>query len=141
MHGYDRIELLQISVGNRGKLRAAPGVVHQAIEAAKAVHGMVNHILDISFDGDVRAYEARGLAEFLRESLASILASAGNHDLGVIGGEHLGSASADAAGPAGYNRDFLFEKQHGNALPDCWAASTSAAVDPSHWLIELIHRF
>jgi hypothetical protein len=116
MHGYHGIELLQIHVGNGGELRTPSGVVHQAIEAAKVMHSMINHGFDISFDGDVGAYEARGMAELLREPLSPLLAPAGNHDPGAIGDENLGGAGADAARPARYNRNFSLEWQHGNKL-------------------------
>src|SRR5260370_17033385 len=53
VHGYHRIELLQINIGNSGELRASPGVVHQAIEAATAVHGMATHRLDVGLHVDI----------------------------------------------------------------------------------------
>jgi hypothetical protein len=87
VHGYHRIELLQINLGNGGELRASPSVVSQAIEAAKAVHGIVNHRLDVGFDGDICAYEARSIAELPRELLSSVLAPSGNHYLGAFGDE------------------------------------------------------
>ena len=65
--------------------------------------------LDVCFDGDIRAYETRGRAELLRESLAPLFASAGNHDLCAFGDENLGGAGANAARPARYDRDFSFE--------------------------------
>src|SRR5947209_10148352 len=102
VHGYNRIELFQINVSNGGELRASPGVVYQAIEAAKAVDSMVDHCLDVCFDGDIRAYETRGRAELLRESLAPLFASAGNHDLCAFGDENLRGAGANAARPARY---------------------------------------
>src|SRR5260370_14812195 len=74
VHGYHRIELLQINIGNGGVLRASPGIVHQAIKAAKAVHGMVDHRLDLGFDGDICRYEARGIAELSRALLSSVSA-------------------------------------------------------------------
>ena len=64
VHGYNRIELFQINVSNGGELRASPGVVYQAIEAAKAVDSMVDHCLDVCFDGDIRAYETRAAPSF-----------------------------------------------------------------------------
>jgi hypothetical protein len=50
VHSNDRVELLQINVGNGRELRTPPGVVYQAIEPAKVVHGMVDHSLDVRFD-------------------------------------------------------------------------------------------
>src|SRR5260370_6218379 len=112
VHGYQRIELLQINIGNSGELRASPGVVHQAIEAAKAVHGMANHRLDVGLDGDICGYEARGIAELSGEVLSSILAPAGNHDLGPFGDKNLGSAGADAACASRNDCNFVFQSFH-----------------------------
>jgi hypothetical protein len=44
---YHCIELRQINVGNCGILRTPPSVVHEAIEAAKAVPCMFNHRFDV----------------------------------------------------------------------------------------------
>jgi hypothetical protein len=109
-------ELLQINVGNGGKLRTSPGVVHQAIEAIKAVHSMVDNRLDVGFNGDIGTDEARAIAELLCEFLPSARTAASNHNFGSIGDENLGGASADPASPASYNRNLSFEWQHGNRL-------------------------
>jgi hypothetical protein len=61
-----------------------PDVDHQAIDVTQAVHGMVNHRLDVGFDGDICSYEAHSIAEFLRELLSSVLATASNYNLGSI---------------------------------------------------------
>ena len=116
MHGYHRVELLQIDLGDRDKLGRHPCVVHQAIEASKVVHGKIDHRLDIGFDRNIRAYEPRGLPEHLCESLAPLLASASNHDPGAFGDENFGGARADATCTTCDNRDFSFKYQHNHRL-------------------------
>ena len=71
----------------------------------KGVNSVFNHGLNIRFDGDIRAAETRGRAQSLYELVASLCASAGNHDFGSLGDEDLGSADANAACPAGYNHN------------------------------------
>jgi hypothetical protein len=117
VHGYHCIELLQISIGNDSVLRTSPGVVHQAIESAEAVHGMVNHRLDVGFDGNVCPYEARGIAKFSREGFSSVFAPADNHDLRPFPDENFGGAGADAACASRNDCNLAFQSSH--LLPIC----------------------
>ena len=109
---YHRIELFQINVGDGGILRTSPGVVHQAIEAIKAVHSMVDHRLDVGFNGDIGTDEARAIAELPCEVLPSARTAASNHNFGSVGDENLGGAGADPASRASDNRNLSFEWQH-----------------------------
>jgi hypothetical protein len=112
VYGHDRIELLEISVGNSGEWRASSSVVDQAIETAKAAHGMVDHRLDISFEGDIRAYEARSITQFACEFLSSVLPAASNYDLGSMGDEPLRSAGTNATCAPCNDRNLVFERSH-----------------------------
>ena len=105
---HHRIELFQINVGDGGILRTSPGVVHQAIEAIKAVHGMVVHRLDVGFNGDICMNEGRSIAR-----VSPLCPDAGQQSqLWLRWRRKPRGASADPASPASYNRDLSLEWQH-----------------------------
>jgi hypothetical protein len=78
---------------------------------------MVNHRLDVGFDGNVRPYEARGIAELPRERFSSVFAPADNHDLRPFRDENFGGAGADAACASRNDCNLAFQSSH--LLPIC----------------------
>src|SRR5215469_10200172 len=131
MHRYHSIELAQINVRYRRKLRTNPCVIHQTIEPAKALHRVIDHRLDIGFDRDIGAYEARGVAQLLRELLAPVLPSASNYNRGAFMDKNLRRARANAACPARYYCNLRFECPHKNSLLSKAGHHNQASKAPS----------
>ena len=115
----DLIDGRHIDRGDADHWRGNSGVVHQAIETTEPFKRSIDHRLDVSLVGYVRANETNANA-FL-ERAALFLASPDDHDLGPFRDESFGDAFADAARAARYDSNLAiaatYINQLGNDVP------------------------